>query len=132
MNTQSTLTKRFNTEVLDHLDDIEVPVLTGLQRQGDVIVIPMRAGKVEGLKPVPSEGIAVVRGENGGNTHLLLAEGEVSFAPAPGRDQRLGTLVVGGTAWLTHPEHGFMGIGKGSYIISRQREQADIVRLVAD
>lgn len=134
MNTQSTLTKRFNTTVLDHLEDAEVPVLSGPQRQGDVIVAPMRAGAVEGLVPVPAHGIAVVRGENGGNTHLLVAEGDVSFAPAKTRGQRLGTLVVakGATAYLTHPEHGFTGIAPGTYVIGRQREQADQIRLVAD
>lgn len=134
MNTQSTLTKRFNTAVLDHLDDAEVPVLSGPQRQGDVMVVPTQAREVDGLGAVPREGIAVVRGENGGNTHLLVAEGDVTFAPAKIRGQSLGTLVVGekSVAYLTHPEHGFMGMAPGSYIIKRQREQAETLRLVAD
>ena len=134
MNTLTKLSSKFNTEVLGHLEDIEVPVLSGLQRQGDVMIVPSRPGQVTGLEPVPSEGFPVVRGENGGNTHLLVAEGDVSFAPNPVRGQRLGTLLVGegSVAWLTHPEHGFNGIAPGQYIITRQREQSDEIRLVAD
>ena len=135
MNTITTLQSKFNTETMDHLlADADVPVLTGAQRQGDILIFPMRPGKVDGLVQVPSEGYPVVRGENGGNTHRLLAEGKVSYAPNTQRGQRLGTLVVekGATAWLEHPEHGFNGIGAGTYIINRQREQADEIRLVAD
>lgn len=134
MNTLTDLQKRFGTETLEHLDDVEVPVLSGPQRQGDVMVVPSRPGKVEGLVKVPREGIAVVRGENGGNTHLLVGEGEVFFSPSKARGQILGTLVVekGSTAYLTHPEHGFNGIMAGSYTIKRQREQAEEIRLIAD
>ena len=134
MNTITNLANRYNVEPLDHLlDENEVPVLTGPQRQGDIMVIPQRAGKIAGLVSVPSEGYPVVRGENGGNTHLLLAEGDVQFSPSSG-GQRLGSLLVGegSVAWLSHPEHGFNGIGAGSYIITRQREQADQIRLIAD
>jgi hypothetical protein len=35
-------------------------------------------------------------------------------------------------AYLTHPEHGFNAIGTGSYVINRQREQADEIRIIAD
>lgn len=136
MNTQTTLAERFGTARLDHLEDLDVQVLTGLQRQGDVMIAPMRDGQTTGLEQVKPEGLIVVRGENGGNTHLLLAEGDVQFAP---RDDRatpnlLGILKVlkGAVAWLTHPEHGYMGIGEGTYTVRRQREQADAIRLVAD
>jgi hypothetical protein len=132
MNTLTTLRERFDTSALDHLDDIEVPILTGPQRQGDVMIVPTRAGNVAGLEAIGAEGIAVVRGENGGNTHLLLGEGDVQYAPKSG--QILGTIVVneGATAWLTHPEHGFNGVGPGTYMVTRQREQAEEIRLVAD
>jgi hypothetical protein len=123
-------------EIPAHLQaDAEVPVISGFQRQGDVAVIPMRPGKVAGLLPIPAEGIAVVRGESGGNTHLLVAEGPCFFAPntqRTGADQ--GTLEVqeGGTAFLTHPEHGAQGIGAGQYTIRRQLEQAEEIKLVQD
>ena len=134
MNTLTQLAEKFGG-TFDHLtNDVDVPVLTGAQRQGDVLIVPMKPGKIAGLVPIPPEGVVVVRGENGGNTHLLVAEGDVTFAPNTQRGQRLGSLVVaeGSTAWLTHPEHGFNGIGAGTYIVTRQREQADEIRIVAD
>ena len=136
MNTLTTLARRHNVELNEHLiADAEVPVLTGVQRQGDVLVVPTRKGAETG-SPVPPEGVAVVRGENGGNTHLLVADGAVTWRAV--RPQRgslaLGVVTVegGATAYLAHPEHGFMGIGAGTYRISRQREQADEIRVVAD
>ena len=136
MKTMEEVLGAHGVEIPAHLEaQAEVPVVTGAQRQGDVIVLPMRKGDVAGAKPVPAEGVAVVRGENGGNTHLLVAEGAVSFAAAPEREpQTLGTLVVdkNATAFLLHPEHGGQGIGPGNYTIRRQREQADEIRLVQD
>lgn len=121
-------------EIPAHLEaQMEVPCLHALQRQGDVMIAPMRRGKVEGLEPVPSEGIAVVRGEAGGNTHILVADGAVSYARKES-GQTIGTLVVGdgGAAFLIHPEHGATGIAPGTYRVLRQREQADEIRVVAD
>jgi hypothetical protein len=126
---------RFDVDVHEHLDRDEiVPVLAGLQRQGDVIVVP--SPRTLATTPVPQAGHPVVRGENGGNTHLLLASGEVCFdqRTASATDLTLGTLSVGpdAEAFLAHPEHGYLGIAPGSYEIRRQREQADELRLVAD
>lgn len=123
-------------DVDPHLDrQATVPVSTGLQRQGDIIVIPAPAVRVGATaeKSVPQCGVAVVRGEAGGNTHLLLADGPVRYDPAPA-DLTLGVLTVdaGATAYLAHPEHGYAGIGPGTYVIRRQREQADEIRMVQD
>ena len=121
-----------NVEIPAHLAaDAEVPVCHGLVRQGDILVIPTKSGAVANLVPIPAEGIAVVRGEAGGNTHLLVGSGH--FAQRnQGTD--CGTLVVGEgeTAWLIHPEHGGQGIGTGSYLIRRQREQREALSLVHD
>jgi hypothetical protein len=121
-----------------HLDrGALVPVSTGLQRQGDIVIIPatsVRLGRPgAATKPVPQCGVPVVRGEAGGNTHLLLADGPVLFDPAPA-DLTLGVLTVAddATAYLAHPEHGYAGIGPGTYVIRRQREQADEIRMVQD
>lgn len=138
MQTLATLIDRHGVDVLDHLDrDVTVPVLAGLQFQGDVAVIPT-ASSIEG-EPVPTAGIPVVRGESGGNTHLLIADGPgVMWAQAPERRDPtaldLGTVTVpaGSIAYLAHPEHAYAGIAPGSYVIRRQREQAESVRLVAD
>lgn len=122
--------------VTDYADDFEVPVSTGLQRQGDVIVVPSR--DVSASTPVPAAGCPVVRGESGGNTHAIYADAGAGVlcdtrTPAPG-DLVVATLVVpeGATAWLGHPEHAYTGVGPGRYEVRRQQEQADTLRLVAD
>lgn len=138
--TYAAILDRHSVEVPAHLAaDAEVPVLVGLQRQGDIIVIPMRSARVAGQSPVPAEGVAVVRGEAGGNTHLLVGgdpEVTVLWASrqATAAHPDLGTLTVpdGGSAYLLHPEHGAQGIGAGDYIIRRQVEAAERARLVAD
>ena len=122
-------------DVLEHLDrEAQIPVLRGLQRQGDILVIPEPTAKA--TNRVPSEGVAVVRGENGGNTHSILADGEVYCdLKAPSQTKlTVAALVVapGATAFLAHPEHGYMAIGEGKYVINRQREQAEEIRIVAD
>ena len=128
-----------HVEIPGHLvADAEVPVLAGMQRQGDIIVIPAKPGADTG-QPVPADGVAVVRGESGGNTHLLVGDldspGPVTGRPAAGGDLlELGTVTVpdGAVAHLVHPEHGAQGIAPGCYRIRRQREQADEIRMVAD
>ena len=128
-------------DVHDHLDRDElVPVHTALQFQGDVAVVPTSAAVPatgSGYPiPLPANGIPVVRGENGGNTHLLLGDATVTWDPSQGGPTvlDLGVLHVpaGATAWLAHPEHGYLGIGPGQYVLRRQREQADEIRLIAD
>lgn len=117
---------------------LDVPTVAGLQHQGDVSVIP--AAMVRDYRTptavVPRAGVPVVRGESGGNTHLLLADGRVllDLREATAADLTLGSLLVpeGATAWLDHPEHGNTGIAPGEYVIRRKREQADELRMVAD
>lgn len=137
MRTLATLIRTHGVDVDTHLDrELTVPVTTGLQRQGDIIVIPtphLRAATTA----VPATGYPVVRGEAGGNTHLLLGDtaGGVFYDLAPSRsDLDLGTLTVadGAIGYLAHPEHGYAGISPGTYTIRRQREQADVIRVVAD
>lgn len=126
-------------DVLEHLDrQAEIPVVTGKpQRQGDVSFWP-RPKAEAATDVVPAEGAVVVRGESGGNTHLLLPgfDGPVFYTPAEPRrgSLRIGVLTVpeGATAYLAHPEHGYQAFGPGTYEVRRQREQADEIRLVAD
>lgn len=138
-----TLTEMIDThgvDVLEHLDrGALVPISDGLQAQGDVIVVPaVMANRptARAVTAVPKAGVAVVRGENGGNTHLLLAEGDVRWdAHTPEAEElKLGTLTVaeGATGFLAHPEHGYAGIAPGTYEVRRQREQTDVIRLVQD
>ena len=137
MATLETLIDHFGVDVHDYLPrELDVPVIVGLQVQGDVAVIPTRSSaKVGNL--IPTEGVLVVRGEAGGNTHLLLADGTCSWAPvervtALAPDLGVVTVSEGATAYLAHPEHGYLGIGSGDYIIRRQVEQAETIRLVQD
>lgn len=114
--------------------NLEIPVLAGIQRQGDVLVRP---ADVTAKTAVPAAGTPVVRGENGGNTHAIYAaDGDVfcDVSASSVRDLRVATLTVpeGSTAYLGHPEHGYQGIAPGSYEIRRQREQAEEMRMVAD
>jgi len=131
------LIEAHGVDVDPHLDrETLVPVSTGLQRQGDVIVIPAVVANrptANATRAVPRCGVEVVRGEAGGNTHLLLADGPVRYDAAP-RDLTLGVLTVpdDAVAYLAHPEHGYAGIGPGTYVIRRQREQADEIRMVSD
>lgn len=127
---------RHGVDVHEHLDrQFTIPVLSGPQRQGDVLVLPT-PGHPKATTVVTPEGFPVVRGEAGGNTHLLLAAGDVRFdvRTASATDLVLGRLSVADNAeaFLAHPEHGYVGIAPGEYEIRRQREQADELRMVAD
>lgn len=135
--------KHFEVEIDPHLErEVDIPVNGGIQRQGDVLVRPAKAPKNFKGQGVPLAGIAVVRGENGGNTHLLLAQGESvrymavdnSGDLAEAVNLRIGVLDVpeGATAYFAHPEHGYLGIAPGTYEIRRQREFADTIRQIAD
>ncbi|RKS79510.1 hypothetical protein BZB76_0981 [Actinomadura pelletieri DSM 43383] len=111
--------------------ELDIPTIAGLQHQGDVSVIPAAMASRDyqpAVTQVPASGIAVVFGEAGGNTHLLLASGDVRYDAANGAadDITLGSLEVGdgATAWLDHPEHGNTGIAPGRYVLRRKREMA--------
>lgn len=124
-------------EGIEHLD-LKVPILTGLQRQGDVLIVPVGSRKEQGEK-VPVRGITIVRGEtSGGNAHILHAlDGGCFWAPSPGAATDLvqGWLTVphGSSATVIHTqEHNVIGVGPGSYEIKRQREFAGEWRRVSD
>ena len=119
METLSTVMTGTRIPVPDHLPDFEIPVLSGVQAQGDLLIQP--AGPRPGTtwsKVVP-EGFEVVRGEQAGNTHLLIGDCSVSGVT----DGLVVCLVeVHSEAFLIHPEHGANGIAAGVYEIRRQRE----------
>lgn len=131
---------RHNITVADDLlADIEVPVLTGPQRQGDVLIVPRPpAGRaeLEQMAPVGRDGVQVVRGEATGNTHLLDAvDGDVRWLATPTDALAFGVLYVGpgGVANLLHTdEHGCNAIGPGTYRLVGKREMADEIRRVQD
>ena len=135
MNTLESLATKFPVGDLGHLlDEVEIPVLTGPQAQGDVSWYPTRAGQVAGLLPIPKEGLIILEGRNG-HPHTLFAEGECFFAPNKDRNAvSLGTAVVneGSTLFVGHNEHGYNALGAGQYLFNGAREQASEIRRLAD
>jgi hypothetical protein len=134
------LIDKYGFDVHDHLDrDLEIPVHSGLQAQGDLFIIPVDPG--DESRPgtaVPLDGIAVIEAVGGGHEHRLFAgtPGTALFSPAGGRRQDIGLLRCTEPAYIAHPEHAYAGIAPGTYALRRQREQADEGRfaehLVAD
>ena len=123
-----------DVDIPAHLEaQADVLLLTGMQRQGDLIVIPTGtvrpSATVDKTQRIPAAGVPVVRGEATSNTHLLVGDG--TWTPSTD-DQDLGVVTVASEAYLLHPEHGCQGLAPGSYLVRRQREQADEVRLIAD
>lgn len=123
-------------DIEEHLDrQARIPVLSGLQRQGDVIVVP--SPEAVATTPVPRAGVPVVRGVEGGHTHALVASGDVrcDLAASAGSDDLcIATLVVspGAVAYLAHPEHGYSAIAPGAYELRRQRELAQPMNLAEE
>lgn len=130
-------------QVLDQLARL-APVLTDQPvPQGDIIAIPAAGLVPDATTPIPVAGVPLVRGQ-GGHVHLLL--GKVMWEPGRAGAQTLGTLTVpaGEVACLAHgdgtpvsalsgdAEHGVQLLGPGTWVIRRQRSQADEITLVAD
>lgn len=133
------LIDRHGVDVLEHLDrQLEVPVNDGLQFQGDLAVVPKGAAplaEAHDVRQVPADGIAVIEAAGAGHEHRLLAgvAGTATFGPVNAFGvQDIGVLECTEPAYLAHPEHGYLGIAPGAYVLRRQREQADEERLVAD
>lgn len=137
--------EQFGIDVEEHHQrELEIPVLDGDQAQGDVMVLVAGTTRVyDAEHQVPPTGVAVVRGENGGNTHTLLADGQVAWFANEDNDGRsartaqdlvLGHFVVadGAIGYLAHPEHAYSGVAPGTYEVRRQREAGEVNRLVAD
>lgn len=139
MTTLAELVDTTGVDVLEHLDlEAAIPVVTTAACQGDVSIL--RVGTdlpviAEGTEPVPADGVAVVAGENGGNTHSLHGNGPIYYDTSRASSGlALGTLQVpeGSEAFMLHPEHGAFQFAPGIYQVGRQREMADEVRTVAD
>jgi hypothetical protein len=145
--TLASLSQQTGLAVLDHLEQsVSIPVVDGLQAQGDLIVVPfsLLASSVKvssGWTPVnwtdvPPEGIELLRGAAGGNPHTLVADpGTCRWTPnvADSDGLAIGIFETSAVAYLLHPEHGATGCTPGTYVIRRQREhEGRRARLVAD
>ncbi|WP_067532931.1 hypothetical protein [Nocardia crassostreae] len=129
--TVADLTARTGVDVLDHVDrEAGIPVIAGMQAQGDLIVIPLE--QVPQVSPhngrwteVPPAGIEIIRGGSGANPHVLVADPGSCRWTTRVRDPQglsLDCLDTTAIAYLLHPEHGGSGIAPGRYLIRRQRE----------
>lgn len=101
--------------------ELEVPILTGNQRQGDVYVLRVAAAR-EGR--AIGAGVAVVAAEaDSANAHVLVGDGHWQRATGLSLVQGWVTVPMGGEAFLIHTEeHSALGIGPGTYEIRRQQE----------
>lgn len=134
MHTNTSVLNRFAvSDAAIEFPELEVPVLRGAQRQGDVMVVPVKR-KPSG-EPI-GKGVTVVRAEtNTANTHTLHGAGlwEPNARARSELTQGWVTVPAGGEAFLIHTEeHNALGIGAGTYEIKRQREFAGEWRKVTD
>ncbi|MCR6489854.1 hypothetical protein M8542_44290 [Amycolatopsis sp. OK19-0408] len=124
------LLDRTGLDVLDHLDrQVTVPVIDGLQAQGDLLVLPLALVAPSHTRrdfwELPAEGRELVRGEAGNNPHTLVADrGTCRLTTWVGDPERLAIAAFENTApaYLIHPEHGATGIAPGAWCVRRQRE----------
>jgi hypothetical protein len=133
---------KIGVTIPDHLAaDAEVPVLTGVQAQGDLLIVPATADEFDVSKVVwetmPSAGVQVVVGEATGNTHWLHRGFESPNVQWARLDAGLRLAAVnvpeGQSAELIHTdEHGANAMGPGCYVIRGKQELADQIRRVAD
>jgi hypothetical protein len=109
-----------------------VDVVSGLQAQGDVLILPAPDGAVmpHWQQPLPLDrAVPLIRHGNG---HVLRAlargDGRVWWAPMDGYENLIACLHVVGdaVALVEQPGDGHdpLGIGPGMYQIRRQRERA--------
>ncbi|WP_242882144.1 hypothetical protein [Actinomadura litoris] len=131
MHTYATALNLIGVTVPAHLSaDAEVPILTGPQAQGDLLLLPADTPRSKAWQTVPVKRVGVVHGEATGNTHWLhpgFDSPRVTWLRATGQADGLavGYLRVpdGQTALLIHTdEHGANGIGPGEYVINRKRQ----------
>lgn len=117
------LVDRTSVDTLDHLErQTTIPVVDGLQAQGDLIVIPLSMTHLPvgetADRWVPAGGLHLVAGAGGRNPHVLVAEPR-TCRWAPG-EHHLALVENFEPVYLLHPEHGGTGIAPGRWLIRRQ------------
>ena len=136
MPTLQVLAERYGYNDLAVLfPEADIPILTGAQRQGDVLVLPTAPRRTLpdfGRRQRLDAGVVVVGVKTAGHTHTLFGDGTVRrrHRPKPGQDETQGDGCVawlhvpeGGAAFLMHSEeHGALGIGPGVYELRRQQD----------
>lgn len=102
--------------------DLETPVLSGPQAQGDLFVLPITS-EVSG-SDVLRAGVDVIEPTaDGGHAHTLVApDGGVALEWVDGHAHIIALICVAQPAYLLHDEHGASGIAPGNYELRRQTE----------
>jgi hypothetical protein len=131
---------RYGIDVDAHLDrDADIPVLTGPQAQGDIGIRPARPRQEGGSRfrrprgggrrapavtPIPAGGVVVATGQEGHEHRLLPGPARFDLVRPFSGSLLIGILTVpaGGEAYLAHDQHGYLGIGPGTYEVGGQRE----------
>ena len=131
--TLADLTRRSGLDVLDHLErEVAIPVVDGLQAQGDLIVVPYAfvaravTSTASNWREVPAAGVELLRSAAGGNPHTLVADPGTCRWTRHVRDTMglaIAMIETSAVAYLIHPEHGGTGIAPGRYVVRRQRER---------
>ncbi len=141
MTTLTDLTEMTGRQVLDYLDlDAAIPTHDGLVAQGDITVIPEAMWQRCGIAFAPegswaeikSQGVTVLAGMH---DHVLVAAksaAQWSTDVTDITDLAIGIVDVTTEAHLLHEEHGGIGLAPGKYALRASREQAAIIRRVAD
>ncbi len=115
-----TIASEHQEKIDELLAATDIPVLTGLQRQGDVLIVPTSERLSKGLATIPAAGVLAVRGEH---PHILVGDGAHAWRGQVGSDSLyLGALVVHSVVWMLHDEHGGNAIGPGTYLLQGKRE----------
>lgn len=139
MATLQQLADRFGyAELGAAFGEIDIPVLTGMQRQGDILILPRDAALLDERKFYAIEGLPLFDlVSDDQHSHTLHGAGWVHFfddpdqAPAP---NSVAWLIVpnGAEAYLMHSaEHGALGIGPGHYEIRSQMEYFGVYQWVS-
>ncbi|OLT37358.1 hypothetical protein BJF79_29640 [Actinomadura sp. CNU-125] len=127
-----------SSEVPQAAAPFSVPVIDGSQAQGDLIVVPLsviapsvHVRERAVWRDVPPDGVELLRGVAGGNTHSLVAEPGTCRWTSHVHDPAYLSVCVFETsavAYLMHPEHGASGCAPGTYLVRRQREHGGDAR----
>ncbi|MFB4306330.1 hypothetical protein [Actinomadura sp. GTD37] len=131
--TLASLSQQTGLAVLDHLEQsVSIPVVDGIQAQGDLIVIPVSEISASLSVPshadwtdVPADGVELLRGAAGGNPHTLVADPGTCRWTRHVSDSTglaIGVFEASAPVYLLHPEHGASGCTPGRYAVRRQRE----------
>ena len=131
------LLDRSGMDALDHLErQLTIPIIDGLQAQGDLIVIPLALTTARpdthDWRVVPPSGVELVRGAAGNNPHTLVADPDTCRHTERVHDPvGLGITVFENSTpvYLVHPEHGGTGVAPGLWLVRRQRERRTGQRL---